>query len=63
MHKLILLRHGESAWNREDRFTGLDELDDARRSLRHEYLGDPGQVRKAQEAVVRQGKVAGRDKP
>ena len=36
----------------------LYELDDALQSLRHEYLGDPEQVRKAQEAVARQGKAA-----
>ena len=29
MHKVVLLRHGESTWNRENRFTGLDR----RRSL------------------------------
>jgi 2,3-bisphosphoglycerate-dependent phosphoglycerate mutase len=41
----------------------LYELDDGLRPLRHEYLGDPEQVRKAQEAVARQGKAAGVEKP
>jgi 2,3-bisphosphoglycerate-dependent phosphoglycerate mutase len=41
----------------------LYELDSDLRSIRHEYLGDPEQVRKAQEAVARQGKAAGADKP
>jgi 2,3-bisphosphoglycerate-dependent phosphoglycerate mutase len=41
----------------------LYELDDELRPLRHEYLGDPEQVRKAQEAVARQGKAAGVEKP
>jgi 2,3-bisphosphoglycerate-dependent phosphoglycerate mutase len=41
----------------------LYELDDNLRPIRHEYLGDPEQVRKAQEAVARQGKAAGTDKP
>jgi 2,3-bisphosphoglycerate-dependent phosphoglycerate mutase len=27
MHKLILLRHGESDWNRENRFTGWTDVD------------------------------------
>ncbi len=27
MHKLILLRHGESQWNRENRFTGWTDVD------------------------------------
>ena len=27
MHKLVLLRHGESVWNRENRFTGWTDVD------------------------------------
>lgn len=27
MHKLVLLRHGESTWNRENRFTGWTDID------------------------------------
>ena len=27
MHKLILLRHGESTWNRENRFTGWTDVE------------------------------------
>ncbi|MFO0970210.1 MAG: 2,3-diphosphoglycerate-dependent phosphoglycerate mutase [Gemmataceae bacterium] len=34
------------------------ELDAELRPLRHHYLGDPEQVRKAQEAVARQGRAA-----
>src|SRR5262245_33771473 len=34
------------------------ELDDDLQSLGHEYLGDPEQIRQAQEAVARQGKAA-----
>jgi 2,3-bisphosphoglycerate-dependent phosphoglycerate mutase len=37
----------------------LYELDRDLRPIRHEYLGDPEQVRKAQEAVARQGSAAG----
>src|SRR5262249_46184852 len=36
----------------------LYELDTDLRPLRHEYIGDPEQVRKAQEAVAQQGKAA-----
>ncbi|HYI85849.1 MAG TPA: histidine phosphatase family protein, partial [Burkholderiales bacterium] len=27
MRKLVLLRHGESDWNRENRFTGWTDVD------------------------------------
>ncbi|MCC6474268.1 MAG: 2,3-diphosphoglycerate-dependent phosphoglycerate mutase [Burkholderiales bacterium] len=27
MHKIVLLRHGESAWNQENRFTGWTDVD------------------------------------
>ena len=27
MHRLVLLRHGESEWNRENRFTGWTDVD------------------------------------
>ena len=27
MHKLVLIRHGESTWNRENRFTGWTDVD------------------------------------
>ena len=33
------------------------ELDDELHPLRHQYLGDPEQVRKAMEAVAHQGKA------
>jgi 2,3-bisphosphoglycerate-dependent phosphoglycerate mutase len=35
MHKLVLLRHGESVWNRENRFTGWTDVDLSERG-RHE---------------------------
>jgi 2,3-bisphosphoglycerate-dependent phosphoglycerate mutase len=39
MHRLVLLRHGESTWNRENRFTGWTDVD----------LSDAGRV-EAREA-------------
>ena len=27
MHKLVLLRHGESVWNQENRFSGWTDVD------------------------------------
>ncbi len=38
MHKLVLLRHGESAWNKENRFTGWTDVDLSEKGLR----GSPG---------------------
>jgi 2,3-bisphosphoglycerate-dependent phosphoglycerate mutase len=39
------------------------ELDDDLRPMRHEYLGDADQIRKAQEAVARQGQANRGSKP
>jgi len=33
MHKLVLLRHGESTWNRENRFTGWVDVDLSERGI------------------------------
>jgi len=46
VHKLVLLRHGESTWNRENRFTGWTDVD----------LSDRGRA-EAQEAgrLLREG--------
>ena len=41
MHKLVLLRHGESIWNKENRFTGWTDVD----------LSEKG-VREAKEAAI-----------
>ena len=37
MHKLVLLRHGESTWNRENLFTGWTDVDLSERGL-HEAI-------------------------
>jgi 2,3-bisphosphoglycerate-dependent phosphoglycerate mutase len=34
MHKLVLLRHGESIWNKENRFTGWTDVDLSEQGLR-----------------------------
>ena len=39
MHTVVLLRHGESAWNKENRFTGWVDVDLTERG-REEALGD-----------------------
>jgi 2,3-bisphosphoglycerate-dependent phosphoglycerate mutase len=33
VHKVVLLRHGESSWNRENRFTGWEDVDLSERGL------------------------------
>jgi 2,3-bisphosphoglycerate-dependent phosphoglycerate mutase len=33
VHKLVLLRHGESTWNRENRFTGWTDVDLSERGI------------------------------
>jgi len=33
MHRLVLLRHGESTWNQENRFTGWTDVDLSERGL------------------------------
>ncbi len=33
MHKLVLLRHGESVWNKENRFTGWTDVDLSEKGL------------------------------
>ena len=54
MPNLVLLRHGQSTWNLENRFTGWNEQ---LRPTHHTYLGDPDAVKKAAEAVANQGKA------
>jgi 2,3-bisphosphoglycerate-dependent phosphoglycerate mutase len=37
MHKLVLLRHGESLWNRENRFTGWTDVDLSEQGLKEAH--------------------------
>ena len=41
MHRLVLLRHGESTWNKENRFTGWTDVD----------LSEAGRARSAGSAA------------
>lgn len=47
MHKVVLLRHGESTWNRENRFTGWTDVDLSEKGL--------GEARKAGQVLKEQG--------
>ena len=42
MQKLILLRHGESDWNRENRFTGWTDVDLSERGIQEARRADAG---------------------
>jgi 2,3-bisphosphoglycerate-dependent phosphoglycerate mutase len=39
MHKLVLLRHGESVWNKENRFTGWTDVDLSERGIEEARQG------------------------
>ena len=45
MHKVVLLRHGESTWNRENRFTGWTDVDLSERGFAEAHRA--GQLLKA----------------
>jgi 2,3-bisphosphoglycerate-dependent phosphoglycerate mutase len=46
MHRLVLLRHGESTWNRENRFTGWTDVDLTAKG--REVARDAGRLMKAE---------------
>ena len=46
MHKLALMRHGESQWNLENRFTGWTEVDLT--DTRREQARQAGELLRAQ---------------
>lgn len=46
MHKLVLLRHGESVWNKENRFTGWTDVDLSERGK--EEARDAGRLLKSE---------------
>ncbi len=47
MHKVVLLRHGESAWNKENRFTGWTDVDLSEKGL--------AEAKKAGEVLKKEG--------
>lgn len=47
MHKVVLLRHGESIWNRENRFTGWTDVDLSEKGLE--------EAKQAGEVLKREG--------
>ena len=52
MHKLVLLRHGESTWNKENRFTGWTDVDLSERG--REEARDAGRLLRADGYVFDQ---------
>jgi 2,3-bisphosphoglycerate-dependent phosphoglycerate mutase len=49
MHKLVLLRHGESTWNRENLFTGWTDVDLSEKGIQE--AGEAGSILKEQGFV------------
>lgn len=49
MHKIVLLRHGESAWNKENRFTGWTDIDLSEKGIE--------EAKKAGEVLKKEGYV------
>jgi len=49
MYKLVLIRHGESAWNKENRFTGWTDVDLSGKGL--------GEAREGGEVLKKEGYV------
>lgn len=49
MYKIVLLRHGESTWNMENRFTGWTDVDLSERGIAEAHRG--GQLLKAEGFV------------
>ena len=47
MHKVVLLRHGESTWNKENRFTGWTDVDLSERGRDEAREAGPPAARKA----------------
>jgi 2,3-bisphosphoglycerate-dependent phosphoglycerate mutase len=44
MHKVVLVRHGESVWNKENRFTGWTDVDLSEKGMKE--AGDAGELLK-----------------
>jgi 2,3-bisphosphoglycerate-dependent phosphoglycerate mutase len=38
MHKLVLIRHGESEWNKENRFTGWKDVDLSEKGIKEAHM-------------------------
>ncbi len=47
MHKLVLIRHGESEWNKENRFTGWKDVDLSEKGRQEAYFA--GKLLKAED--------------
>ncbi len=56
MYKLVLLRHGESTWNKENRFTGWTDVDLSDKG--REEAGEAGRLLKAEGFVFDQAYVS-----
>lgn len=41
MHKIVRLRHGESTWNKEDRFTGWTDVELTEQGVAEAHAAGP----------------------
>ena len=55
MKKIVLLRHGESEWNRENRFTGWTDVDLSEKGV--------AEAARAGETLLREGRASVSDAP
>ena len=58
MHKLVLLRHGQSQWNLENRFTGWTDVDLTQQGIAE--ARESARLLTAEEAATESGCVAER---
>ncbi len=47
MYKIVLIRHGESTWNKENRFTGWTDVDLSEKGSRRPEKAAPFSKRRA----------------
>ena len=61
MYKIVLIRHGESTWNKENRFTGWTDVDLTDKGK--EQAKNAGNLLKAEGLMTRNPKMVERKKP
>jgi bisphosphoglycerate-dependent phosphoglycerate mutase len=52
MYKVVLLRHGESVWNKENLFTGWTDVDLSEKGVEEAHTPRPSCLRKADLLLI-----------